>query len=80
MRNALGATFVAAYSLRGKRGAPVSAPIEWRELDDPALRADGFGLRAMRTRLAERGDPWAKLRAKPGSVAAALRALDKLAR
>jgi bifunctional non-homologous end joining protein LigD len=80
MRNALGATFVAAYSLRGKRGAPVSAPIEWREVDDPALRADGFGLRAMRARLDQRGDLWAKLRAKPGSVADAMRALERLTR
>jgi bifunctional non-homologous end joining protein LigD len=34
----------------------VSAPIDWDELDDPALRPDGFTLRAMPQRLAERGD------------------------
>jgi bifunctional non-homologous end joining protein LigD len=79
MRNALGATFVAPYSLRGKRGAPVSAPIEWRELDDPALRADAFGLRAMRARLDARGDPWANLRAELGSVGGAALALAEIA-
>jgi bifunctional non-homologous end joining protein LigD len=78
MRNTLGATFVAPYSLRGRPGAPVSAPIEWREVDDTALRPDGIGLRDVRARLDKHGDPWATLRAKPGSVAAATRHLEKL--
>jgi bifunctional non-homologous end joining protein LigD len=75
MRNALGATFVAPYSLRGKPGAPISAPIAWKELDDPKLRADAFRLRDIRKRLDKVGDPWAKLRAKPISVKAALNRL-----
>jgi bifunctional non-homologous end joining protein LigD len=72
MRNALGATFVAPYSLRGKPGAPFSAPITWKELDDPTLRADTFKLRDIKQRLDKAGDPWAKLRAKPASIEAAL--------
>jgi bifunctional non-homologous end joining protein LigD len=71
MRNALGATFVAPYSLRGKPGAPISAPITWKELDDPKLRSDTFRLRDIRKRL-DKTDPWAKLRAKPASIEAAL--------
>jgi bifunctional non-homologous end joining protein LigD len=78
MRNAIGATLVAPYSLRGRPGAPLSAPIEWSELDDPALRADGFRLRDLRERLDRRGDPWRDLRAVSGSVSAAQRALDQL--
>jgi bifunctional non-homologous end joining protein LigD len=74
-RNMLGSTFVAAYSLRGKPSAPVSCPIEWSELDDPALRSDAFTLRNVRERLATRGDPWATLRANPGSLATALKRL-----
>lgn len=74
-RNASGATFVAPYSLRGRPGAPVSAPIEWSELDDKQLRADGFRLRDMRARLASRGDPWRDLRRNPGSVRRALQRL-----
>lgn len=77
-RNMLGATFVAAYSLRGKPGAPVSMPIEWSDLDDKKLRADSFTLRNVRDRLGKRGDAWRDLREHPGSVADALRALDKL--
>jgi bifunctional non-homologous end joining protein LigD len=78
MRNAIGATLVAPYSLRGRPGAPVSAPIAWSEVDDPALSADGIRLRDLRTRLDRRGDPWHDLRSRQGSVAGALRALDRL--
>jgi bifunctional non-homologous end joining protein LigD len=78
MRNAIGATLVAPYSLRGRPGAPVSAPIEWAELDDPALAADGIRLRDLRARLDRRGDPWHGLRVRAGSVAGALRALAAL--
>jgi bifunctional non-homologous end joining protein LigD len=79
MRNAIGATLVAPYSLRGKPGAPLSAPIEWRDVDDPALAPDGIRLRDVRAWLDRRGDPWARLRATPGSVSAARRALAPLA-
>jgi bifunctional non-homologous end joining protein LigD len=70
MRNAPGATFVAPYSLRGRPGAPVSAPIEWSEIDE-ALSPDGFRLRDIRARLDRIGDPWATLRERAGSIAAA---------
>jgi bifunctional non-homologous end joining protein LigD len=72
MRNAPGATFVAAYSLRGRAMAPVSAPVTWREVEDDALAPDGFTLRDVPGRLERHGDPWAALRASPGNLAAAL--------
>jgi bifunctional non-homologous end joining protein LigD len=78
MRNAIGATLVAPYSLRGRPGAPVSAPIAWSELDDPALCAGGIRLRDVRARLDRRGDPWHALRARAGVVSAARRALAAL--
>ena len=78
MRNAPGATLVAPYSLRGKPGAPLSAPIDWSEVEDAALAADGIRLRDLRARLDGRGDPWRDLRAAPGSVAGATRALEAL--
>jgi bifunctional non-homologous end joining protein LigD len=78
MRNTPGATMVAPYSLRPRAGAPVSAPIEWRDVDDPALRADGITLRDVRARLDAHGDPWSTLRARVGSASAALAALAAL--
>jgi bifunctional non-homologous end joining protein LigD len=55
-QNAINKTLVAPYSPRPAAGAPVSAPIDWDELDDPALAPDGFTIRTMPQRLAERGD------------------------
>jgi len=78
MRNAPGATVVAPYSLRGKPGAPISAPIDWDEVDDPALAADGIRMRDVRARLDRRGDPWRDLRAEPGSADDAARRLAAL--
>jgi bifunctional non-homologous end joining protein LigD len=71
-RNVGGATFVAAYSLRGKANAPVSAPLEWEEVEDKKLRSDAHTLQTIRERLAKHGDPWKHLRKKPGSATKAL--------
>jgi bifunctional non-homologous end joining protein LigD len=49
-------TLVAPYSPRAAAGAPVSAPIEWDELDDPDLRPDAITIRSIGDRLRERGD------------------------
>jgi bifunctional non-homologous end joining protein LigD len=57
-QNAINKTLVAPYSPRAAAGAPVSAPIEWDELDDPDLRPDTFTIRTVLDRLAERGDPF----------------------
>jgi len=55
-QNAINKTLVAPYSPRPAPGAPVSAPIEWDELDDPTLTPDRFTIRTMPRRLAEKGD------------------------
>jgi len=57
-QNAINKTLVAPYSPRAAAGAPVSAPIEWDELDDPSLRPDAFTIRDMPGRLARHGDPF----------------------
>jgi bifunctional non-homologous end joining protein LigD len=58
-QNAINKTLVAPYSPRPAPGAPVSAPIDWDELDDPSLRPDRFTIRSILDRLAERGDLFA---------------------
>ena len=52
-------TLVAAYSPRPAPGLPVSAPIAWDELDDPALRPDGWTIRTILERVEARGDLFA---------------------
>ncbi len=78
MRNALGATIIAPYSLRGRPGAPISAPIEWEEVEGDALRPDGVTLRTIRARLDLLDDPWSNLRHTLGSVAVAEAALARV--
>ncbi len=55
-QNVSNKTLVAPYSPRAAPAAPVSAPIAWEELDDPVLRPDGFTIRTIGARVAERGD------------------------
>jgi bifunctional non-homologous end joining protein LigD len=57
-QNVINKTLVAPYSPRAAAGAPVSAPIDWDELDDPSLRPDAFTIRDFPARLARRGDPF----------------------
>ena len=57
LRNAEGATAVAAYSSRAKKNAPVSMPIGWDELKRD-VRFDAFNIRNAPARLRKRSDPW----------------------
>jgi bifunctional non-homologous end joining protein LigD len=57
-QNAINKTLVGPWSPRPASGAPVSVPISWDELDDPALRPDGWTIRTVADRIAERGDPF----------------------
>jgi bifunctional non-homologous end joining protein LigD len=58
-QNAVNKTLVAPYGVRAKLGAPVSAPIEWDELEDADLRPDRWSIFDMADRLAAVGDLFA---------------------
>jgi bifunctional non-homologous end joining protein LigD len=58
-QNASIKTLVAPYSVRPATGAPVSTPITWDELDDPALRPDRWTVRTLPERLEKVGDLFA---------------------
>lgn len=60
-RNRAGATFVAAYSVRAKPGAPVSAPCRWDEIEARRVGPQTFTLRTMTARIADVGDLWSGL-------------------
>jgi bifunctional non-homologous end joining protein LigD len=61
-RNGYGATFAAAYAVRAKPGAPVSAPCSWEEIERGDVHPQTFTLRTMRDRVARVGDLWANMR------------------
>jgi bifunctional non-homologous end joining protein LigD len=63
LRNRPAQTLVAPYSIRALPGAPVSAPLAWDELNARSFNPQKHTLKTMPARLAERGDPWAGIRA-----------------
>jgi bifunctional non-homologous end joining protein LigD len=71
-RNGYSATFAAAYAVRAKAGAPVSAPCTWEELERGEVLPRTFTLRSMPARIAEAGDLWAEMRTKRRSLRQAI--------
>jgi bifunctional non-homologous end joining protein LigD len=76
-RNAPGATFAAAYAVRARPTAPVSAPCAWGEIEDGTVAPRTFTLPAMSARLRERGDLWQGLEQARTSLRPALARLDE---
>jgi bifunctional non-homologous end joining protein LigD len=60
-RNGYSATFAAAYAVRSKPGAPVSAPCTWDEVERGTVEPRSFDLRSMPKRIDAVGDLWADL-------------------
>ena len=73
LRNAHGATAIAPYAARARKGAPVSAPVEWSVLErDDDVRFDAFNLRSLDA-LVARTDPWKTFASVRQTVTAAMR-------
>jgi bifunctional non-homologous end joining protein LigD len=58
LRNAYGATAVPPYAVRARPGAPVAAPLEWKELEDHGVHSRSFTIRNLAGRLERKGDLW----------------------
>jgi bifunctional non-homologous end joining protein LigD len=76
-RNGYSATFAAAYAVRAKPGAPVSAPCTWEEIERGRIDPRTFTLRNMAARMADVGDVWSDMRRRKRSLT---RAIEKLRR
>jgi bifunctional non-homologous end joining protein LigD len=76
-RNGYSATFAAAYTVRAKPGAPVSAPCTWEEVERGEVEPRTFTLRNMPDRVATVGDVWAGMRRRARSLKVPM---DKLRR
>ena len=74
-RNAYSATFAAAYAVRPRTGAPISAPVSWEEVESGAVGPATFTLRTMGKRVAEVGDLWTALLERPQSLERAMESL-----
>jgi len=74
-RNGYSATFAAAYTVRAKPGAPVSAPCTWEEVERGEVNPRTFTLRNMPERLTKVGDLWAEMRRRGRSLKPAIKKL-----
>jgi len=77
-RNGYSATFAAAYTVRARAGAPVSAPCTWDEVERGKVSPDSFNVRNMPARIAKVGDLWADLHKRGRSLKQPLEKLKRL--
>ena len=77
-RNGYGATFAAVYTVRAKRGAPVSAPCTWEEVERGEVQPGTFTLKNMPSRVDQVGDLWADMRRRARSLKRPIEKLQKL--
>jgi bifunctional non-homologous end joining protein LigD len=78
-RNGYSATFAAAYTVRAKRGAPVSAPCSWEELERGEVGPQTFTLRNLPARIDQVGDLWAGMARRRRSLKGPMAKLKALA-
>ncbi len=67
-RNGYSATFAAAYAVRAKPGAPISAPCTWEEVQDGKVHPQTFTIRTIADRIDAVGDLWADMRRRRYSI------------
>ncbi|HLN18554.1 MAG TPA: non-homologous end-joining DNA ligase [Patescibacteria group bacterium] len=77
LQNGKGKTMAAPYSLRPKPGAPVSTPLEWKEL---RIRLDprDFNIKNIFSRLEKKGDVWKKILKSKNNIEPLLSKLENL--
>jgi bifunctional non-homologous end joining protein LigD len=61
-RNGYHSTFAAAYTARPRRGAPVSAPCTWKEVEQGEVEPATFTVRNILERVQRIGDVWGDMR------------------
>ncbi len=75
-RNAYAQTAITPYCVRALPGAPVAAPLDWSELDDPGLTARRWTLATIDERLTR--DPWRNVSSHGHALGPARRRLAAL--
>src|SRR5687767_11140102 len=78
-RNGYSATFAAAYTVRAKPGAPVSAPCTWAEIEKGKVEPGSFTLTNMPARIKKAGDLWAEMLRKKRSLTRPIEKVRRMA-
>ncbi len=77
LQNRKGQTMAAAYSVRPKKGAPVSAPLAWDEVNEN-LHPAAFNISSMKARIKEKGDLWNGVLKDGADLDRALKLISKM--
>jgi len=77
-RNNYSATFAAAYAVRARSGAPISAPCTWAEIERGEVAPQTFTLRTMHARVKSAGDPWSDMQGRAQGLVSAVERLRGL--
>ena len=77
-RNGWSATFAAAYAVRARTGAPVSAPCTWEEVERGDVGPRSFTLRTMPARVSQVGDLWSEMTRDARSLTRAQERLQQM--
>ena len=73
LQNSYGKSVVAPYSARPKKGAPVSAPLEWKEVEKGSIKIEDFTIKNMLARIKKKGDIFKPVLTKRQSLAKAFK-------
>jgi bifunctional non-homologous end joining protein LigD len=73
MQNAYGKSVAAPYSVRPKPGAPVSMPVEWREVEKRSFSIKDFTIKTALARIRKKGDIFKAVLNERQSLDAALK-------
>jgi bifunctional non-homologous end joining protein LigD len=79
-RNGYSATFAAAYTVRARSGAPVSAPCTWKEVERGDVAPQTFTIRNMVARVDKVGDVWNDMLRRRRSLKSPIEKLKRLTR
>jgi len=77
-RNGYHSTFAAAYTVRARRGAPVSAPCTWTEIERGEIEPATFTIRNVLDRVQKLGDLWGDMRRRGKGLKRPIELLAKM--
>ncbi len=78
LRNGRGATAIVPYSTRARAGAPISVPLDWKELS-AKMPSDHFNIRNIAERLGKiKRDPWEAIVSTRQNLSAPLKQINRL--
>jgi len=77
-RNGYHSTFAAAYTVRARRGAPVSAPCTWTEIERGEVEPASFTIRNVLDRVQKLGDLWGDMRRRGKGLKRPIELLAKM--